>query len=132
MIGYFDTELGRVQISPSIVRRFIMNEVRKNRFFRFPGIKPKEPMSRKMAERAIRVTFVEGNVEVVLMLSVLYGTRIIKEARALQGTITRALQLGTGLTVNKISINVESVFEEEEEEPLLLDHDSVSANAVNQ
>lgn len=89
-------------------------------------------MSRKMAERAIRVTFVEGNVEVVLMLSVLYGTRIIKEARALQGTITRALQLGTGLTVNKISINVESVFEEEEEEPLLLDHDSVSANAVNQ
>ncbi len=133
MIGYFDTELGRVQISSTIVRRFIMREVEKSPCFRFPGTKPGEPVSRKVAERNIRVNFVEGSIEATLMISVLYGTRIIKEARELQGKITRALQLGAGLNVSKMSINVESVYEETPEDtPLLIDHETVPANAVNQ
>ena len=52
------------------------------------------------------VNFVEGSVEATLILAVLYQSRIIKEARELQGKIVRALQLGTGLNVRKVSINV--------------------------
>jgi len=133
MIGYFDTDLGRVSISATIVRRFIMKEVEKNHSFRFPGTKQGEPVSRKTAERCIRVNFVEGHVEAILIIAVLYGTRIIKEARELQGKIARTLQLSAGLNVDKISINVESVFEAEPEKtPLLLEHESMRANAVNQ
>ena len=76
MIGYFDTELGRVQISASIVRRFISKEVEKSKCFRFPGIKRGEPISRKILERNIRVNFNEGVVDAVIVVNVKYGSRI--------------------------------------------------------
>jgi len=133
MIGFFDTELGRVQISPTIVRRFIMNEVEESKYFRLAGTKPGEIIPRKIAERCIRVAFQEGSVEATLILTVLYGTRIIKEARELQGKIARSLHLGSGLEVRSIAINVENVFEEDLEQlPLLLEQDTVHADAVNQ
>lgn len=120
MVGFFDTDIGRVQISPTIVRRFIMNEVEKSKYFRLPGAKPGEPYSRKTVERAIRVNFMEGNVETTMTLIVAYGTRIIKEVRELQGKISRALQLGTGLNVRSIAINIENVYEDETMPPPLL------------
>jgi uncharacterized alkaline shock family protein YloU len=133
MIGYFDTELGRVQISPSIVRRFIAREVERSKCFRFPGYKPGEPVNRKILERNIRVNFNEGSVEATIIVNVKYGSRIIKEARELQGKITRALQLGTGLNIVTISINVENVYEEQvTQEPLLLERQPLQADAVNQ
>ncbi|RJP26753.1 MAG: Asp23/Gls24 family envelope stress response protein [Candidatus Omnitrophota bacterium] len=134
MFGFFDTELGRVQISPTIVRRFILNEVEQSKCFRLAGVKSGEEVNRKTIERSIRVNFVEGRAEAILTLNVLYGTRITKEARELQGKIVRALQLSTGLSVTTISINVENVYEEEEaaNPPLLLEHDMVKMNAVNQ
>lgn len=123
MIGYFDTELGRVQIAPTIVRRIILAEIENNRYFRVSGAKPGEPVSRKIVEKSVRLNFEEGAVETVLILSVLYGTRIIKEARDLQGKITRALQLRAGLTIRKVEINVESVYEtdDDDQQPLLLE-----------
>ncbi len=132
MIGYFDTELGRVQISPTIVRRVIQREVEKSRHFRFPGTKNGESINRKTLERCVCVNFVEGSVEATLILAVLYQSRIIKEARELQGKIVRALQLGTGLNVRKVSINVESVFEEQIRQPLLLESEMETVDAVNQ
>jgi len=133
MIGYFDAELGRVQISPTIIRSIIMKEVEKNPYFRFPGSKPDEPVSRKILERNIRVNFKEGNVDCTLILDVLYGTRIIKEARELQGKVTKAIQLTAGLNISNIAINVENVFEKEKkEEPILIEHQPVHENAVNQ
>lgn len=97
MLGYFDTELGRVQISPTIVRRLILNELDKSSVFSFPGVKLNEEVSRKVAEKCIRVNFIDGNVEIILMLSVRYGARIIKDARELQGKIARLVQLQAGL-----------------------------------
>ncbi len=134
MFGFFDTELGRVQISPTIVRRFILNEIEKSNCFTLPGTKPGELISRKAIERCIRVNFVEGNVEATLTLNVLYGTRITKEARELQGKIIRAIQLGIGLNVATVAINVENVYEDDErlKHPLLIEHDSIKVNAVNQ
>ncbi len=136
MIGYFDAELGRVQISPTIIRSIIMKEIEKNPYFRFPGTKSDEPVSRKILERNIRVNFKEGNVECTLILDVLYGTRIIKEARELQGKVTKAIQLSAGLQINTIAINVENVYEEEKsDEPLLIEHQTnhtMHENAVNQ
>ncbi|MGC9327745.1 MAG: Asp23/Gls24 family envelope stress response protein [Candidatus Hinthialibacter sp.] len=132
MVGFFENDLGRVQISPSIIRRIIMREVEGNRYFRFLGQKIGEPVSRKTAERCIKVYFVEGAIEATLTLTVLYGTRIIKEARILQGKMAKALELTAGLHVNKMAINVENVFLEEEQQPLLIEHNSVHINAVNQ
>ncbi len=133
MFGFFDTELGRVQISPTIVRRFILKEVEQNRHFHIAGVKPGEEITRKVIERSIRVNFVEGNVEATLTVNVRYGTRITKEARELQGKIIRTLQLASGLNVTTISINVENVYEDElENQPLLLEHESLQINAVNQ
>ena len=122
MIGYFDTELGRVQVSPVIVRRIILSEIESNKYFRIPGSKYGEPISKKLVEKCIRLNFEEGAVEAVLVLSVLYGTRIIKEARDLQGKISRSLQLRAGLSVKKIAINVENVFEQLDEQPLLIEN----------
>ncbi|MBI1390544.1 MAG: Asp23/Gls24 family envelope stress response protein [bacterium] len=132
MIGFFDTELGRVQISPAIVRRFIIREVAKTHNFRFPGVKPGEDVSRKTSEKFIRINFVEGNVEITLTLSVEFGARIIKEARELQGKIARSIQLGAGINVRHVAVNVESVFEHPKmEEPLLIEHESDEAVVVN-
>ena len=122
MIGYFDTELGRVQVSPAIVRRIILAEIESNKYFRISGSKHGDPVSKKLVEKCIRLNFEEGVVEAVLILSVLYGTRIIKEARDLQGKISRSLQLRAGLSVKKIAINVENVFEQLEETPLLIEN----------
>lgn len=133
MIGYFDSEHGRVQVSPTIVRRFIQREVEKSRCFRFPGMKNGEPLSRKILERNIRVNFSDGSIEATLIVNVQYGTRIIKEARELQGKIIRSLQIGAGLQILNISINVENVFEEEpHKEPLLLENQKLRADVVNQ
>ncbi|MDX9753738.1 MAG: Asp23/Gls24 family envelope stress response protein [bacterium] len=121
MIGYFDTELGRVQIAPAIVRRIIAKEIDINRFFRISGAKIGEQAPKKVLEKSIRINFEQGTVEIILALTVLYGTRIIKEARELQGTITRVLELQAGLTVRRILINVENVFEQEKDKPLLLE-----------
>ena len=130
MVGFFENELGRVQISPSIVRRIIMREVENSRCFRFPGMKGGESAGRKIMERCIKVVFVEGSVETTLTLTVLFGTKIIKEARELQGRITRALELTAGLVVNRVALNVENVYTVDE--PLLLEHDTIPVNAVNQ
>ncbi len=132
MIGFFDTDLGRVQISPSIVRRLIINEVESSRFFRFPGVETGETVGRKSAEKLIRVIFSEGSVETTLVITVRYGARIIKEARELQGKIARALELSAGLVVDAITINVENVFEDTAEQPLLIEHESLRVDAVNQ
>ena len=133
MVGFFENNLGRVQISSSIVRRIIMREVESSRFFGFLGQKPGEMVSRKVAERCIKVYFLEGTVEATLTLTVLYGTKIIKEARNIQGKIAKALELTAGLHVNKVVINVENVFTEEDlDQPLLIEHETIQANAVNQ
>lgn len=132
MVGFFDNDLGRVQISSSIVRRIIMREVDGNRFFRFLGQKPPEPVSRKIIERCIKVYFQEGSVEATLTLTVLYGAKIIKEARILQGKIAKTLELTAGLRVKKVAINVENVFLEDDHQPLLLEHEPLQINAVNQ
>lgn len=133
MIGYFDTEVGRVQISPTVVRRFIIREVEKTSVFRFPGFKPGEDYNRKAAEKSIRVNFNDGQVEATLTLSVEFGANIIKEARDLQGRITRAIQLGAGLQVQDVAVNVESVFEHSDHnEALLIEHDELGGDAVNQ
>lgn len=131
MLGYFDTELGRVQISPTIVRRLILSELERNRTFSFHGHRRTEEVSRKLAEKCIRVNFIEGQVEVVLHLSVMYGARLIKEARELQGKITRLIQLQAGLHVRTVAINIEGVFEEEPTQPLLLEDEPISANTSN-
>lgn len=131
MLGYFDTELGRVQISPTIVRRLILNELDKSSVFSFPGVKLNEEVSRKVAEKCIRVNFIDGNVEIILMLSVRYGARIIKDARELQGKIARLVQLQAGLNVKTVAVNIESVFEPERpESPLFVEQDAAAA-AVN-
>lgn len=133
MIGYFDTELGRVQISPTVVRRFVIREVEKMPIFLFPGLKLGEEISRKASEKNIRINFVEGNVEITLTLSVEFGSRIIKETRELQGRISRAIHLGAGLKVKLVAVNVESVFERKDlGEPLLIEHEAVGVDAVNQ
>lgn len=134
MIGFFDTELGRVQISPTVVRRFVIREVEKTEIFLIPGMKPGEDISRKASEKNIRINFVEGNVEITLTLSVKFGSRIIKEARELQGRISRAIHLGAGLKVKHVAVNVESVFEHKDlGEPLLIEHEheTVGADASN-
>ena len=61
MIGYFDTELGRVQVSPVIVRRIILSEIESNKYFRIPGSKYGEPISKKLVEKCIRLNFEEGS-----------------------------------------------------------------------
>jgi uncharacterized alkaline shock family protein YloU len=132
MVGFFDNDLGRVQISSSIVRRIIMREVDGNRFFRFMGQKPPEPVSRKTIERCIKVYFQEGSVEATLTLTVVYGAKIIKEARILQGKIAKTLELTAGLRVKKVAINVENVFVDDDRQPLLLEHEPLQINAVNQ
>ena len=137
MLGYFDTELGRVQVSPAIVRGIILKEIVKSKSFLLHGVLPSEPVSPKTTERCIRVGFQEGTAELTLILSVRYGARIIKEARELQGVIARALQLKAGIAAGKISVNVESVFEKKEaEQPLLMDHaeenEPEQNDAVNQ
>lgn len=132
MVGFFDNDLGRVQISSSIVRRIMMREVEGNRFFRFLGQKPGEAVSRKTIERCIKVYFQEGSVEATLTLTVLYGAKIIKEARILQGKIAKALELTAGLYVKKVVINVENVFVVDDQQPLLLEHEPLQINAVNQ
>lgn len=133
MVGFFDNDLGRVQISSSIVRRIIMREVEENRYFRFLGQKPGEPVSRKTIERCIKVYFLEGSVEAILTLTVLYGAKIIKEARNLQGKIAKALELTAGLHVKKVAINVENVFVcDDLLQPLLLEQEQYQINAVNQ
>jgi len=133
MVGFFESNLGRVQISSSIVRRIIMREVETSRFFGFLGQKPGEPVSRKVAERCIKVYFLEGTVEATLTLTVLYGSKIIKEARTIQGKIIKALELTAGLQVSKVVINVENVFTDEDlQQPLLLEHEPIQSNAVNQ
>ena len=133
MVGFFDNDLGRVQISSSIVRRIIMREVEASHYFRFLGQKQGEPISRKIAERCIKVYFLEGSVETTLTLTVLYGSKIIKEARFLQGKIAKTLELTAGLRVKKVAINVENVFvEEDNQQPLLLEHEPLQINAVNQ
>jgi len=122
MIGYFDTDLGRIQIAPTIVRRIILSEIEGNNCFRVNGAKPGEPIPRKIAEKSIRVSFEEGVLETTLLVSVLYGARIIKEARDLQGNIIRAMQFRAGLKVKKVEINVEDVFlSDDVVQPLLLD-----------
>lgn len=131
MIGYFDTELGRVQIAPSIVRRIIAREIENSRYFRISGTKIGEPASKKVLEKSVRLNFEEGTVEAVLAVTVLYGTRIIKEARELQGSITRLLELQAGLTVRRILINVENVFEHEKENALLLEEFKEMPEPVN-
>ncbi len=135
MIGFFDTEYGRVQLSPTVVRRFVVREVDKTPIFLFPGLKLGEEVSRKASEKCIRINFNEGNVELTLTLSVEFGSRIIKEARELQGRISRAIHLGAGLRVLHVAVNVESVFERKElGEPLLIQHENetVGADVVNQ
>ncbi len=132
MIGFFDNDLGRVQISPSIVRRLIINEVEGSRNFRFPGVESGDTVGRKSAEKLIRVVFNEGSVESTIIVTVRYGARIIKEARDLQGKIARALELSAGLVVQSVIINVENVFEDLAEQPLLLEHESYPFDAVNQ
>lgn len=137
MLGYFDTELGRVQISPAILRGIILKEIQKSKSFLLHGVMPSEPVPPKTTERCIRVTFQEGTAEITLNLSVRYGARIIKEARELQGTIARTMQLKAGIEAGKISINVESVFEKKEaEQPVLIDYAEVDEpgqiNAINQ
>lgn len=137
MLGYFDTELGRVQISPAIVRGIILQEIQKSSSFLLNGTHPLEPVTQKSMERCIRVAFDEGTAEITLILSVRYGARIIKEARELQGNIARNLQLKSGIAAGTISVNVESVHEHKEaEQQLLIDHADAEpekqSDAVNQ
>ena len=133
MFGYFDTELGRIQIAPTIVRTIILQEIQSSKCFSLQGVKTSETVSRKLAEKCIRLNFIEGAVEIILLLSVHYGTQIIKEARELQGKIAKTMQLKAGINVLKVAINVESVFEESAVgHPLLLEQNTIHADAVNQ
>lgn len=130
MLGFFDTELGRVQISPTIIRRMVLNDVCKSDVFSFPGLKAGEELSRKITEKCIRVHFVEGDVEITLTLAVRYGARIIREARELQGAIAHRVQLQAGINVLNVSINLESVFEPRSE-PELIEEPQVVASSIN-
>lgn len=137
MLGYFDTELGRVQISPAIVRGIILTEIQKSNSFLLHSSLPHEPVPQKSMERCIRVIFDEGTADINLILSVRYGARIIKEARELQGNIARNLQLKSGIVAGKIAVNVESVHEHlEAEQQLLIDQvdetQEENDDAVNQ
>ncbi len=134
MQGHFDTELGRVQISPAIVRGIILREIQKSKSFLLHGMLPSEPVPAKTVERCIRVVFHEGNAELTLILAVRYGARIIKEARELQGNIAKTLQLKSGIHTETISVNVESVYEKTgAQQPLLIDQvDEQPDDAVNQ
>lgn len=92
-----------------------------------------ETLGRKSSEKLIRVIFNEGSVSATLTVTVRYGTRIIKEARELQCKIARALELSAGLIVDQITINVENVFVDTTEQPLLIEHDTLLIDdAVNQ
>ncbi len=113
MNGYYTTENGKVTIAPSIVRTFVVKEIESSPCFRFSPTRGEgigEYFSKRSIENSIRINFEDGRPYIGLTLQVLFGTRIRLKARDLQGSIARAIALGTGLEVRDITISVDRVY----------------------
>ena len=113
MNGYYTTDNGRISIAPSIVKTFVVKEVEGSPCFRFSPTRGEgigEYFSKRSTENSIRINFEDGRPYIGLNLQVLFGTRIRLKARDLQGSIARAISLGTGLEVQDITISVDRVY----------------------
>ncbi len=120
--GYFETDSGRVSVAPEIVERVVVDELRSSDNFRLGGSRGEGGFFSRRGT-GIRMEFVEGRVAVTLPVHVRFSTKIRREARELQGKLVRAIAAGTGLEVERITIEVHQVFEGDEPEPSAPSHD---------
>jgi uncharacterized alkaline shock family protein YloU len=118
MVCYYETEKGRVYLSPDIVRSHIAPEIAKAKCFRPLGYvitdSPLEQDPREL-ERGIQVESEEGKVIAKVHVEAQYGVSINKEAEKLSANIRRALKLSTGLEVADLVVNIDGVFAPQEQ-----------------
>ena len=113
MEGFFETDLGRVHVHPSIVREVIWPELvaTKTMLPANASHGNRDPESlRKHIDRTIAVQFEDGKVQATIAVQVEYGANIKAEAARLRERVVRALEAITGLEVGDLTINVEKVF----------------------
>ncbi len=116
MKGFFESELGRIYIDPSIVIRLcVLPELGLSDVFVLPnGPVPSEPVeqvNRKGVDRYIHVDFnPEGQVLVETRLMVRYGPSIRTSAALFQEKVVRRIEASTGLKVARVDIKIDGVF----------------------
>lgn len=109
--GYYDTEFGRITVAPEIVERFIVDEVRSSENFRL-GTSRGEGGFFGRRGAGVRVEFNEGRVVASIPVHVRFKVKIRREARELQGKLVRAISACTGLTVERVAVDVYQVFDD--------------------
>ena len=117
MKGYFQNELGRVYIDPTIITRLcVLPELSLSDAFVPPrdGPVPDDPyaqVTRKGVERYIQVDFNdEGEVILSLNLLVRYGPPIRSSAARFQEKVIRHIEASTGLKVAKVDMKVDGIY----------------------
>jgi uncharacterized alkaline shock family protein YloU len=116
MKGFFETELGKVYIDPTMITRLsILPELALSDVFVLPNgpvsSEPLEIVNRKGADRYIHVEFNgDGMVMVELRLLVRYGPSIRSSAALFQDKITRRVEASTGLKVARVDVKIDGIY----------------------
>lgn len=104
--GYYESDLGSVHISVAIVRRAVVPEIEAAENIDFAS---------RRKEGDITLVFEDGKPVINLSIAVAFGIPIYREALNLQANVRRAVEAMTGLTVSKVNVKVEGVFQKEED-----------------
>jgi uncharacterized alkaline shock family protein YloU len=116
MKGFFESELGRIYIDPSIVTRLcILPELSLSDVFVLPSgpvsSDPVEQVNRKGVDRYLHVDFsAEGQVMIETRLLVRYGPSIRSSAALFQEKIIRRVETATGLKVARVDMKIDGIF----------------------
>ena len=107
--GYFQGDLGKVNIGSDIVRRGVYPEVQNSENLDF---------AHRKQETDVTVEFVEsGTVIIGIAIAVALDTPITREASNLQANVRRSVEALTGLEVEQVNIQVDRVFVKKEKKP---------------
>jgi uncharacterized alkaline shock family protein YloU len=116
MKGYFESELGKIFIDPSVVTRLcVVPELSLSDVFVLPNgpvpTEPVEQINRKGVDRYIQVQFnAEGEVLIEIRLLVRYGPSIRASAALFQDKVIRRVENATGLKVGRVDIKIDGIF----------------------
>ena len=116
MKGFFETDLGKVYIDPTIITRLcVLPELGLSDVFVLPNgpvsNEPVELVNRKGVDRYVHVEFnPDGLVMVELRLLVRYGPSIRSSAALFQDKVIRRVEASTGLKVARVDVKIDGIY----------------------
>jgi uncharacterized alkaline shock family protein YloU len=116
MKGFFETELGKVYIDPSIITRLcVLPEMGLSDVFVLPNgpvsNEPVDLVNRKGVDRYVQVEFnPDGLVMIELRLMVRYGPSIRSSAALFQEKVIRRVEASTGLKVARVDVKIDGIY----------------------